>query len=284
MYKTAVLICSHNGEEYIEEQIQSILNQTIPVDEIYIHDYNSSDRTIEIVEKFNSNNKKLNIKKLTFAYGPAASFLNSLDFLQNKLDDDFILHITDQDDYWEKNKNQIIIDMFEHAKADATFHDVSICNDKLEILRSSYYEGYYDAKRDISLKTQTYTNCVIGHTISINSTILKNLNLKYHKSIPMHDWYIINQLLVKGHRLQYIDLALSRYRQHEKNILGAQKINYRNIFKHIRNQGFIIRKFIYFQKENGLINKSDPYMDVLKNVQPLKKKIYILTALILSMK
>ena len=50
--KTSVALCTYNGEFFLKEQLESILNQEIPVDEIIICDDNSSDSTLEIITKF----------------------------------------------------------------------------------------------------------------------------------------------------------------------------------------------------------------------------------------
>ena len=45
----------YNGERYLKEQIDSFLNQTLLPDEIIIVDDCSSDKTIEIIEKYKKN-------------------------------------------------------------------------------------------------------------------------------------------------------------------------------------------------------------------------------------
>lgn len=47
----SVVLCTYNGEKYIEEQLHSILSQKRPVDEIIILDDGSTDHTIDIAEK-----------------------------------------------------------------------------------------------------------------------------------------------------------------------------------------------------------------------------------------
>ena len=51
--KTVVLMSTYNGEKYIREQLDSILNQTIANQvQIYIRDDGSSDSTISIIEEY----------------------------------------------------------------------------------------------------------------------------------------------------------------------------------------------------------------------------------------
>lgn len=51
--KISVAMATYNGEKYIYQQLESILNQSMAVDEIIVVDDNSSDKTIEIIEKLN---------------------------------------------------------------------------------------------------------------------------------------------------------------------------------------------------------------------------------------
>ena len=48
--KISVGICTYNGEKYIREQLESIINQSIKPDEIIISDDASEDNTIQIIE------------------------------------------------------------------------------------------------------------------------------------------------------------------------------------------------------------------------------------------
>ena len=49
MMKITAAVCTYNGEKYILEQLNSILNQTVKVDEIIICDDQSSDKTVTII-------------------------------------------------------------------------------------------------------------------------------------------------------------------------------------------------------------------------------------------
>jgi len=48
----SVALCTYNGELYLREQLESILKQTFPPDEIIICDDGSTDTTIKILEEF----------------------------------------------------------------------------------------------------------------------------------------------------------------------------------------------------------------------------------------
>ena len=50
--KVSIVLCSYNGEKYIEEQLDSLRVQTRPADEVMIFDDRSTDRTVKIVQDF----------------------------------------------------------------------------------------------------------------------------------------------------------------------------------------------------------------------------------------
>lgn len=283
MYNSIVLICTHNGESYITEQLDSIIRQTLPVDEIHIHDYNSTDQTVLKVNEYNNQtNSKIYLKQFPHANGPAQSFLASLEILKSELNGEVIIHIADQDDYWVNYKNEIVCEEFKILNSECVFHDVIITNERLDPIRSTYYNGYYDVQRDLNIRSQTYTNCVIGHTLSIKSSSLSKLEISYQKDIPMHDWYLVNMMLYKNMKLTYINKALSLYRQHDNNILGANRSKSKGILSYLRNHGYKLRAFISFQEQMGWKKMGSSYFDVIRNVKPMKKKVFILSSLFLS--
>ena len=63
----SVVLCTCNGEKYIKEQIDSILNQSYPIHELVIQDDASNDSTINILSQYRSNPKVkiyINIKAI----------------------------------------------------------------------------------------------------------------------------------------------------------------------------------------------------------------------------
>ena len=48
----SVALCTYNGERYIREQLQSIFDQSTPVDEVVIGDDGSNDATLAIIDSF----------------------------------------------------------------------------------------------------------------------------------------------------------------------------------------------------------------------------------------
>lgn len=60
MKKVAVLLATYNGEKFLEEQINSLINQTYTNFDIIIRDDGSRDQTLKIIEKYEKKTSKKN--------------------------------------------------------------------------------------------------------------------------------------------------------------------------------------------------------------------------------
>lgn len=109
--KISVVMCTYNGERYVEKQLSSILMQTRQPDEVIIVDDVSTDDTVPAIRTFLEQNKlgknwKLyqNEKNL----GWQKNFSNS--FYHASGD---IIFCCDQDDEWYQDKIRIMAEAFE---------------------------------------------------------------------------------------------------------------------------------------------------------------------------
>lgn len=96
--KISVAIATYNGEKFILEQLESILNQTMRVDEVKICDDRSGDATVQIVEEFIQRNHLEDSWEITVNHknmGYASNFMKAL----RKTSGD-VVFFCDQDDIW----------------------------------------------------------------------------------------------------------------------------------------------------------------------------------------
>ena len=98
-----VLLAAFNGEKYIAQQIESILNQIQKPNKIFINIDQSSDDTVNIVKGYAKRFNDIQILNKNKKFGSATSnfinLLKSVDFN----DVDFIA-LSDQDDLWKDDK------------------------------------------------------------------------------------------------------------------------------------------------------------------------------------
>ena len=107
--RISVALCTYNGEKFIGQQIDSILNQTLKVDEIIVCDDGSSDRTIEILNQYSKNNP--NLFKIYQNEQNLKSVKNFEKAIQLCSGD--IIFLSDQDDIWVNEKVEHYISYFD---------------------------------------------------------------------------------------------------------------------------------------------------------------------------
>ena len=113
--KTSVAICTYNGEKYLREQLDSILKQSVSVDEIVICDDRSNDGTHGIIKQYcikypniiKSHINEVNLRSVK-------NFEKAISLCTNE-----IIFLSDQDDIWHLEKVKNFIKYFEnHPKID----------------------------------------------------------------------------------------------------------------------------------------------------------------------
>lgn len=102
--KVSVVMCTYNGEKYLREQINSILNQTFPVHELIIQDDRSDDRTIEIVREYQQKDSRVKL----FVNERSLGFNHNFSTAFTRAEGDYIAS-TDQDDVWRADKIEVLM-------------------------------------------------------------------------------------------------------------------------------------------------------------------------------
>ena len=99
MKKVSVVMCTYNGEKYLSRQLDSILNQTYPISELYIQDDYSSDSTISIIQEYQKKYPNIRYSVNSKQKGINENFYSAI----SKATGDYVA-ISDQDDIWHPSK------------------------------------------------------------------------------------------------------------------------------------------------------------------------------------
>jgi glycosyltransferase involved in cell wall biosynthesis len=211
--KIAVLLATYNGEKYLPELLESLLNQSCKEIVLFVRDDGSTDRTLSIVADYSSRLDTVYINS-TQRLGPAKSFIQLL--LQSG--EGFSCYMfADQDDYWHHDKIERAYAKLAELKNE---EPVLYCAG-LELVDSSLsHIGVLARPRVLSYNNALVENVAIGCTIAINekarSLILSNLP----KALIMHDWWLYIVISALG-KVIYDDFTSIKYRQHPSNAVGA---------------------------------------------------------------
>ena len=106
--KTSVALCTYNGEKFLAQQLESILNQTVLVDEIVVCDDGSTDNTVSILENYRKEHPNtIKIYKNEKNLRSVKNFEKAISLCNNE-----IIFLSDQDDVWKENKVEKILIFF----------------------------------------------------------------------------------------------------------------------------------------------------------------------------
>jgi len=104
--KVSVVLCSYNGQKYIQKQIESILVQLEPGDELIIQDDLSNDQTFKILQRFKQS--KIKIFQNEANIGFVKNFLSAIQKASNE-----IILLSDQDDIWLENRLNLMYEVYQ---------------------------------------------------------------------------------------------------------------------------------------------------------------------------
>lgn len=214
---------TYNGSEYLKQQLESFMNQSVLPHELIICDDMSTDDTLEIINEFKKKSPfevKLFVNKCNLGY--AANFNKSISHTSGDL-----IFLSDQDDVWFNNKIEV---MLEHVicnqnyllfmnDAELTDHNLSTTNlTKLGQIRSS------------GLNENDF---VMGCCCCIKREFL-DFTLPIPKGINAHDnWLVYIAIYLDIRSIN--NITLQYYRRHDNNeskfiANSTKKINKLNLY------------------------------------------------------
>lgn len=211
-----ILMATYNGEKYLVEQLDSIINQTYHNWNLLIRDDNSTDKTLEIIQNYHKKDKRIKILKDNKGN---LGIVRNFEELLKSSESEFIM-FSDQDDIWVENKLDMYLKMIEKIKNKGfMIHSDAILFDKN---KSNILKDTFISKKAINrgLENVFFNYFVQGATILISKEI-KNFILPFPKEVYLHDRYIhlISELFFE--RI-FVNKALIYYRQHGDNQIGAK--------------------------------------------------------------
>jgi glycosyltransferase involved in cell wall biosynthesis len=213
----SVAMATYNGEKYLSDQIDSIINQTCRPEEIIVSDDHSTDGTISILENYQ--NRGLIKYFINPKKGVIENFKNAVRHCKR---DNFIA-LSDQDDIWFPEKNELCL--YELMRTDPqvptlVFSDLAVIDSNNRQLNKSFFKEIVGANPEFEkLKSLLYSNKVIGCSTVFNQA-MRNYFEKMPNDILMHDYWIALISFTFGKHV-YIKKPLINYRRHSNNVTST---------------------------------------------------------------
>jgi glycosyltransferase involved in cell wall biosynthesis len=243
----------YNGEKYLSQCIESILNQTYKKIELIFWDNQSTDQSKNIIQSYQD-------KRIKYFYSPNHTTLyQARNLALKECKGDFVCFL-DVDDYFLKNKI---------AQQLLYFND-----QKVGVVYSNYYRYYEDINKkklltNKSLPSGNLTQYILEEsqisfmTVMIRKKSLDSLEFNFEPKYSILGDYDLLYRLSFNWNFSYIEEPLAVYRIHNNNfsknfILFIDELKdwyNKNYSFFINKKNYIYKKIIYFQALEYLSKK-----------------------------
>ncbi len=206
----SVVIATYNGEMFLREQLDSVINQTYPAIEIIAVDDCSTDNTVNILNEYAGKYAHLKIFKSSINRGYIKNFERGMQIASGKF-----IALCDQDDTWDAAKLMLMVEAIDNYNM--LYCDSEIVDGNLNSLGKKMSDMKNLATYSSCMVYAT-DNCTAGHA-SLITKKLYLLSVPFPEVIP-HDWWLAYVATLYG-GIKYLDKALVKYRHHGNNVIGA---------------------------------------------------------------
>lgn len=218
----SVAMCTYNGQRFLAQQLQSLLDQTVQPDELVVCDDVSSDDSLKLVEAFAERAPfKVRVFKNPKNLGYIRNFEQAISLCTGD-----VVFLCDQDDLWDPRKIQIMRDIFEaESSVGLVMHDFVRVNAEggpYDFPEERYGEHQLlgaelpDEIRQHSIRAfmlpspRAWCGCMMAFRKEWNRILLPIYPGKGHD-----DWIL--KLLGPLTEVRFVGEPLIRYRMHESN-------------------------------------------------------------------
>ncbi|EOB2814296.1 TPA: glycosyltransferase [Vibrio vulnificus] len=217
--RVAVLLAAYNGEAYLREQIETIINQVDVSVDIFISLDTSTDNSLELLRSLSSKHTNIKLLEPGKTFGSAGQ-----NFFHLLMDVDFSSYsyvaFADQDDIWLENKLCKAIEEIESRHIDGYSSNViAFWEDGAQrLIGKSSPQVEFDY-----LFESAGPGCTFVMTLRLATAIKHSLNTnkKDVSKLWLHDWFCY-AFARKNQFEWYIDPnSFMFYRQHSANSVGA---------------------------------------------------------------
>ncbi len=231
--KIAILLSVYNGEKFLSDQLDSLINQTYRNFIVIARDDGSKDGSFELLEQYAKNypDKLLVLPKDLNNYGASGGFSFLLQYaLENSTElglSPLYIMFCDQDDRWFKSKIKTQLDALLLAERESgdgpllVHSDLEVVSETGNLIAPSLiaFQGL-EIERN-RFPNLIVSNLVTGCTAMINQALAEKC-LPVPKAAIMHDWWLAMTAAAFG-KVIFLDQPLIHYRQHQNNTIGAKE-------------------------------------------------------------
>lgn len=174
----SIIMPAYNCETYIEEAINSVIDQTYQLWELIVIDDGSGDNTVGIVEKLSYNDDRIRVYINEKNQGVSSTRNRGISHARGEW-----IAFLDSDDMWKNTKLQKQLDCVKESAAEFLFTGSSYINDA-----GKYYKGIFQVPERVNYKKLRTHNVISCSSVLIKKKFFENIKMEKD---DMHEDYAV---------------------------------------------------------------------------------------------
>lgn len=234
----SVVMATYNGARFLREQLDSICNQTYPIEELILQDDGSNDETLVIAREFAAENPQMCIIRNEKNLGFNRNFITAL----KKASGEYVA-IADQDDIWfpEKLEKQV-----------RAIERYDLCHSELYIGPTPEDRGQeWLSSPQNHFISLLFTPTIYGHTMLVKREVIHRIK-DWGESYITYDWRLSLEACLGG-GIKCVHEPLNWHRHHESSAIAVHRKNFMLHSEKATWQPYVIGIFDYYRikKKSG---------------------------------
>ena len=221
----SVCIATYNGERYIKEQLDSILEQLGEEDEVILSDDGSKDKTLEIVEAYQD-------PRIRIFHNQQHGFVGNFENAIRQAKGDYIF-LSDQDDVWFPNKVSRCVELLQdHIVVN---HNSMITDGDGKDMGYDFFSIHHSKG---GFWQTIWRNSYSGCCMAFRKELL-NTALPFPKHIASHDIWL-GLIAEKKGRSCFLKEPLVYYRRHGHNASSTASKSQLSLWKQLKYRSYML--------------------------------------------
>ena len=210
---TIIMNC-YNGELYLTQALESILKQTYSKWELIFWDNHSTDKSAEILNKFNE-------KRFRYFFSEKHTILHKARNLAIKRAQGEFITFLDTDDWWISNKLELQLELFKNKNINLVYGNCWLVNNNTWIKKKIFSKKKLPTGRVLEEILKNYL--IPLPTIMIRKSAFDQSNYFFDERFKIIGDFDICVRLVTIWEFDCVQKPIAFYRIHGKNFLSLNK-------------------------------------------------------------
>ena len=212
--KVTVLLSTFNGSKFLQQQLNSLYEQTYRNLRILVRDDGSSDSTRALLKNEQSKDF-IDMQEGYRNLGPALSFFELLK--SAALTETEYVAFCDQDDVWHPEKIARAVS----ALAGVAGSCPAMYCSRLEVVDENLkHVGYTDLPKKVGFGNALVESVAVGCTMVLNRKAIDLICTNLPSKVVIHDWWFYLVISCFG-KVVFDNSSYIKYRQHGSNTFGV---------------------------------------------------------------